>query len=61
MIKRKIHAAIADMIQDVEKRIQYYEEYAAGLEPELFNETIAGAKLKILISYREMLYELLKE
>lgn len=59
--KRIMRRAIIDQIEKNDMIIDLLEHYATGCDPEKFNDTIAGAKLKIRRELREYLQNLLQE
>ncbi len=59
-MNRKVRQTIEKIKAENDMRIEELKTFAAGVEPEIFFETIAGAKLKLAEAFRDMLNDMLK-
>lgn len=60
-LKRKMRIAVNELSTENDKEIEYLQAISAGAEPEIFAETLAGARLQIRLAMRDLYNDILKE
>lgn len=61
ILKRKMRIAVNEFSTENDKEIEYLQAISAGVEPEIFAETLAGACLQIRLAMRDLYNDILKK
>ena len=61
ILKKKVRIAVNEFSTENDKEIEYLQAFSAGVEPEIFAETLAGARLQIRLAMRDFYNDILKE